>query len=332
LDGYTPLMALCNSLEGTTEQRLKCLKILIKAGANVNATNKRRQTPLMFACILQEPKFALMYATIANKPEIVKILIENAADITLTDFNNLTVNNIASEKGYDEILSLLNCNEEKIVDTYEISKMNNWKDMYPSLTNISNQTIDFDIFSILYGMNLEEYINIFQGMNLKTFLMLTENDLCHLGMDINAHRIQFLEHLHLFHRKNWSIQSIGAITDSYTLYDGILTLGVITKQIAIIGSSFQYITNNLLKLNNENVHLTEEQISNYEEKLKNTQGTLNILEKELIQVKALSKKIQKENDIGIPATYIGPEKRKINWPMFLSITLIVGICMSKTIC
>ena len=44
-----------------------------------------------------------MYATIANKSEIVKILIENAADITLTDFNKLTVYDIASMKGYDKV-------------------------------------------------------------------------------------------------------------------------------------------------------------------------------------------------------------------------------------
>lgn len=44
-----------------------------------------------------------MYATIANKSEIVKILIENAADITLTDFNNLTAYDIASMKGYDKV-------------------------------------------------------------------------------------------------------------------------------------------------------------------------------------------------------------------------------------
>lgn len=44
-----------------------------------------------------------MYAIIANKSEIVKILIENAADITLTDFNKLNAYDIASMKGYNKV-------------------------------------------------------------------------------------------------------------------------------------------------------------------------------------------------------------------------------------
>lgn len=35
-------MALCSSNKGTIEQRIKCLTILIEAGANVNASNKQR--------------------------------------------------------------------------------------------------------------------------------------------------------------------------------------------------------------------------------------------------------------------------------------------------
>ncbi|PBC28458.1 ankyrin repeat, SAM and basic leucine zipper domain-containing protein 1 [Apis cerana] len=354
-DGYTPLMALCSSNKGTIEQRIKCLTILIEAGANVNASNKQRQTPLMYACMSQELKFvielikyvkninaydnrkqtALMYATIANKPEIVKILIENRADITLTDFNDLTANDIASMKGYDKISSLLNFDEAETIPTYQISKMCNWKDMFPSLININNQTVDFDIFTILHGMGLEQYTYIFQGIKLTEFLTLTENDLYHLGMDIKVHRIQFMECLHKFHRKKWSIQSIGIINKSlpYTLYDGVISLGIVSKQIAIIGSSFQYIKNSLLKANNENIYLTKKQIFNYKQELKRTQKTLNSLKKELVQIKILSKKIQeKNNDIGMPAAYIGPKKYKINWFMFLSITLIIGVYVSKTIC
>ncbi|KOC69689.1 Ankyrin-3 [Habropoda laboriosa] len=347
-------MALCNSTKNTTEERMKCLILLIQAESNVNTSNNQRQTSLMYACISQEPEFVtelikhvkninscdnrkqtpLMYATIANRPEIVKILMENAVDVTLTDCNDLTAIDIAFMKGYDKILSLLHFNEEEIINTCEVDKMCDWKDMFPVLSYINDQTIDFDIHTILYGMNLEKYSHIFQGMNLKTFLKLTENDLYHLGVDINAHRIQFMEHLHRFHRKKWNIQSIGTIKKSlpYTLYDAIISLGTIAKQITIIGSSFHYIKNNLIKANNkENMHLTEEQISNYEHEVKKTQKTLNILKEELLQIKVLSKVIQKENDIGVPATYIDSKKHRINWPMFLSITLIIGICVSKKI-
>lgn len=321
-DGYTPLMALCNSIKETTEQRIKCLTALIEAGANPNANNKQRQTLLMYACTSQEPEFitelvkytkninaydnrkqtALMYATIANKPEVVKILIENAADVTLTDLNGLTVYDVASMKGYDKISSLLNLDEEVAINTYKIFKVYEWRHMFPSLLNIDNETVDPDVYTILYGMNLEKYTHIFQGISLKTFLTLTENDLIHLGLDINAHRIQFMECLHKFHRKKWSIQSIGAINKSlpYTLYNGIVSLGILSKQIAVIGSSFRYIKNSLLKVNSRDIYLTTERISNYEQELKKVQETLSILKNELMQIKALSKGLKKKTILVYP--------------------------------
>lgn len=71
---------------------------------------------------------------------------------------------------------------------------------------------------ILYGMGLENYGILFQGMDIKTFLQLTENDLCRLGIDITVHRDQFLRNLEKFHSKKWRIDSFGNIkkTDSYT--------------------------------------------------------------------------------------------------------------------
>ncbi|KZC03916.1 Ankyrin repeat, SAM and basic leucine zipper domain-containing protein 1 [Dufourea novaeangliae] len=352
-DGYTPLMALCSTTRGTIEDRMQCLTLLIKEKANVNATSKQRQTPLMYACTSQEPEFvmellkyvkninaydsrnqtALIYATIANKLDIVKILIEKGADTTLTDNSNLTAKDIALMKGFDKILPLLNFNEEEIVTISKTSKICDWMDMFSSLNSINDQTIDFDVFTILHGMGLEKYTHNFKGMSLKNFLKLTENDLYNLGVEIKAHRIQFMEHLHKFHRKRWSRQSIGAIdkTLSYTIYNGVVSLGTVSKQIAIIGSSFQYIKNNLLKANNENIHLSSEQISNYKEELKKTQTTLGILKKELLQVYELSKKVKKENDIGIPATYIGPKKCDSKWLLLLSIMTITGMYLFRTV-
>ena len=113
-------------------------------------------------------------------------------------------------------MSLLNFEEEEStkINIYKVFKVYNWKDIFPSLVNIDDQTVDSDVEILLHGMSLEKYAHIFQGINLKTFLTLNENDLCCLGMDINAHRMQFIECLHKFHRKKWSIQSIGAINKS----------------------------------------------------------------------------------------------------------------------
>lgn len=356
-DGYYPLMALCSSSNGTTENRIKCLTLLMNEKANINATNKQRQTALMYACSSQDSEFveellkydrninacdirkqtALMYATKANKPDIVKLLIDKGADTMLTDYSNLTAKGIASVKGYEKILSLFMFDEEEeedVVPINEIHKIRDWKDMFPSLNNINCNTIDFDVYTILHGMGLENYIRNFEGMSLKSFLQLSKDKLCNLNIDIMAHRTQFMEQLHKFHKKKWSIHSIGMINKSlpYTIYDGVVSLGTTSRQVAVIGSSYQYVKNDLSKANDENVHLTSEQIVNFEEVLKKTQKTLSSLKKELVLLKTLSKKIKKENDIGIPPTHIGPKKH--NWRLLLSVSImtIIGMGIFKTVC
>ncbi|XP_017890971.1 ankyrin repeat, SAM and basic leucine zipper domain-containing protein 1 [Ceratina calcarata] len=355
-EGYTPLMALCNCSRGTTEERMKCLTLLIALGADVNTSDKRRQTALMYACKSQEPEFliellkhvkdinasdnrnqtALMYATIANRPEIVQLLMEHTADATLTDCNDLTASDIAAEKGYDKILSLLNyrdtTTEEETTDTYEISKLETWRDQFPSLTTIDERTVDSDVYTMLHAMNLDSYTCNFRGISLKTFLQLTDKDLMKLGMDIRAHRVWFMEKLHEFHCKEWSVKSLGKMDplSPYTLYDGIISLGTTVKQLAVIGSSFSYVRNNLLESYNDTNLIDERQRRSYEEEMEKAEKSLATLEKELTRMKNFSNKKRKENEIPAP-TYIGPKKEhKANWPVFFSITLIVGICVYKT--
>ncbi|XP_076376974.1 uncharacterized protein LOC143259310 isoform X2 [Megalopta genalis] len=353
-DGYTPLMALCSSTRGTIETKIKCLTLLMKAKANVNASNKQRQTSLMWACSSQEPEFveellkyanninacdsrnqtALMYATIANKPDIVKILIEKGVDTTLTDYSNLTAKEIASLKGYDEILSLLNFDEEEIVTISEMSKICDWTDMFPVLSNIKTSTIDFDVSTILNAMGLEQYTHNFEGMSLRDVLQLNEDNLCNLNIDIKAHRSQFMQQLHKFHKKKWNVNSIGLINTAlpYTIYDGIIFLGTIAKHIAVIGSSYQYIKNGILEANNENINFTSKQISSLVKILNKTQKSLCSLKKELILLKELSETIKRQNDIGIPATYIGPKKHNSRWLPSISIMTIIGIFIFKRTC
>ena len=86
------------------------------------------------------------------------------------------------------------------------------------------------------------------------------------------------------------------------------SLGTVAKQVAIIGTSFEHIKNDLLKANDNNIQLTKEQMSNYEEEIVKTQKTLCVLKKELEQMGTLPKKIRKDDNIGIPATYICPKK------------------------
>lgn len=112
--------------------------------------------------------------------------------------------------------------EEEEPITYKISEPTSWKDLLPNLYHREKEVLDYDISVMLYGMGLENYGNLFQGMDIKTFLQLTEDDLCHLGIDITVHRHQFLESLEKFHSKRWNINSFGIIKKSdfytYVLY------------------------------------------------------------------------------------------------------------------
>lgn len=349
-DGYTPLMALCNSTKGTLEKSLRCLELLLTAKADANLTNKRRETALMYACVSHDAEFvfelikyvqnldacdsdgktALSYAVIANKPDIVRIFLAHNVNTSLTDVHHVSAKDIADTKGFTEISALLSTDEEEIETFCEVSEVMTWKDLFPNLYPRKHESLNYDISVMLCGMGLEKYGKLFQGMDIKTFLQLTEDDLCHLGIDITVHRDQFLEKLDKFHNRKWRIDAFGNIkkTDSYTIYDGVISLTNAKRQISVIASSFQYIKNNLLKAANENIDLSPTKRLAYEEELIKTQKTLKLLKNEIIQAKKLAQEIDKENNIGVPPTWINP-KSKTGWTITISITLMVGLYLCK---
>ncbi|XP_011869003.1 PREDICTED: ankyrin repeat, SAM and basic leucine zipper domain-containing protein 1 [Vollenhovia emeryi] len=350
-DGFTPLMALCNSMKGTTKRSLKCLELLIQAKADANVTNKRRETALMYACRSHDAEFvielikyvqnidacdsdgktALIYATTANKPDNVRILLAHNANTSLADIYNSSAKEIAEIKGFTEILALLEGDEEDeefISD--EKSEITTWQDLFPNLYPRDKEALDYDVSVMLYGMGLEKYRCLFRGMDIKTFLQLSEDDLCRLGIDITVHRDQFLENLENFHSKKWRLDTFGNIRKimSYTIYNGVLSLSNARKQIGVISSSFQYIKNNLLKAASENIVLSPVKRKEYEKELRKTQKTLKLLKNEIVQLKKLAQEIDKKDNIGVPATWISP-KSKSGWTMTISITLMVGLYFCK---
>lgn len=108
--------------------------------------------------------------------------------------------------------------EEPIV--CEVFERKTWKDLFPDLYPRRKEVLDDCISSMLSGMSLENYKILFQGMNIKTFLPLTEDDIYHLGIDITVHREQFIEGLEKFHLKKWSVGIFGSKNNinPYVLY------------------------------------------------------------------------------------------------------------------
>lgn len=64
---FTPLMAACASSHDNEDDLLKCVEQLIEAGANINASERHKVTPLMFAC--KEKRSKLVQALL-KKTEI----------------------------------------------------------------------------------------------------------------------------------------------------------------------------------------------------------------------------------------------------------------------
>lgn len=101
---------------------------LLEAGADVNLTNQTGTTPLMLASSGPFPEAvkalikaganvnaidngehftALMWAAAEGQTEVVKILVDNGADLTLTDIDGDTAESFAFKAGHQSIVELL---------------------------------------------------------------------------------------------------------------------------------------------------------------------------------------------------------------------------------
>ncbi|XP_011308508.1 ankyrin repeat, SAM and basic leucine zipper domain-containing protein 1 isoform X2 [Fopius arisanus] len=353
-DGYSPLMAVCDSPHGKPDESLECISILLEAKADPNAMNKDRRTALMFACKLGHPEVilklleqvenidavdndgrsAIFDAVTANRPEIVKILISHKASVNLKDRRDLTIQEIASTKGFDHILEMLEFEEEEIENFCPVAHVSEWRDAFPGIKEADQRFVNVDVAAVLYALGLERYRPLFKGMQLKEFLQLTDRDLVRLGMDLQYHRKVFLNGLMQFHTRRWSHLSLGSITKtiSHTLYDGITALGNVARQISVIGSSFHFITMNISQGGNANEALSEIQKREFKDELKQTEETLGSLRKDLNHMLNFAKKIQRESVVPAPPDYIGPDKKKrmATWPIILGVTVMAGFYLSKT--
>ncbi|XP_015108824.1 ankyrin repeat, SAM and basic leucine zipper domain-containing protein 1 [Diachasma alloeum] len=353
-NGYTPLMAVCDSTHGKSDQCLQCISILLEAKADPNATNKDRRTALMFACKTGHPEVvmkmlehvkdinavdndgrsAIFYAVTSNHPEIVKILMSKKASVGLKDRRDLTIRDIASTKGFDDILEMLEFEEEEIESFCPVAHVTEWKEAFSGIKGTKERFVNVDVAAVLYGLGLERYRPIFQGMELHEFLQLTEQDLVRLGMDVGYHRKQFLSGLMQFHTWRWSHLSLGSInkTISHTLYDGVMALGNVARQIGVIGSSFRFIKRSVLQIGKPKETLSEIQNKTFKDELQKTEETLGSLRKDLDQMLKFAKKVERDSVVYPPPEYIGPDKKKTmsRWPIILGATVMAGFYLSKT--
>ncbi|XP_034945117.1 ankyrin repeat, SAM and basic leucine zipper domain-containing protein 1 [Chelonus insularis] len=353
-DGYTPLMAVCDSTKGTTEQTLKCISLLLEARADPNATNKDRRTALMCACrskavevvteLLKhiknidtcdnEGRTAIFDAVTANKPDVVKVLIKNKASVTVIDRRNLTVKDIANTKNYTKILGLLEFDDKEIDNYCPVFTVKTWRDALASINHSDPDSIDPEIVNFLFAMNLEKHRQMFKGMSSKTFLQLTQEDLIKMGMDSEHERQMFLNGLRKFHAAPWKPTSIRVAksSSSQSLFDGVAAIINITRQLAVIGATFGYIRKNLMKDDGSGMILDKNECNMIRKELEETEKILALLKKDLNSTLKFAEKVKNNSQTMLPPSYIGPKngRSKISWTTIMTFTVLAGILMTKT--
>lgn len=84
---FTPLMAACASSHENEDDLAKCVELLINSGANINASERHKVTPLMFAC---KEKKAKIVKTLLQRDDI-KVDLQDHRGWTVRDLLFLNI-------------------------------------------------------------------------------------------------------------------------------------------------------------------------------------------------------------------------------------------------
>ena len=122
------------------------------------------------------------------------------------------------------------------------------------------------------------------------------------------------------------------------LYNSVVLLGNVARQIRVIGSSFRFIKNGLRKVSS--VHgkstLSDFEKAEYNGEFIKTEETLLLLKEDVCRMTRLANKVEKVNRGIKPASHISPGLErttdKYKWTIICGIVLISGMYLSKTAC
>ncbi|XP_075219264.1 uncharacterized protein LOC142323473 isoform X3 [Lycorma delicatula] len=163
---FTALMAACASTRENEDKLVKCVDLLVKYNADVNATERHHISALMFAAKEGHAKIvsklvncnctlnlqdgqgwtALFWAVNQGKAKVVEILIRAGASADIKDRRSQTAVDLAHSKGLDEILNIFN-NPDKLSmavceeDQNSLNLNKKFNDMYEDLTLESEHNI-----------------------------------------------------------------------------------------------------------------------------------------------------------------------------------------------
>lgn len=279
---FTPLMAVCMSLNYNEDELLKCVELLLKYNIDINARDKHGQTAFIFAvkesrkqiidklisskCNINmqdcESKSALFYAVLKGKEEIVKQLVDAGVKLDLIDSEGRTAFDIALSRRFITISKLVMTKEDKEMTFDDSLQKEEYKYKQEPIDNIFNQlpskngNLDYsgfpsDIDSLIGGMEMLKLRECFikHNVQLGEFLTITDQRLKEIGIKFSVHRQHILYGIQKFHLRPWNKSSLGykATNVPVNIEDGILLMASTVKHLHILKATTQYIRNYIHK-------------------------------------------------------------------------------------
>ncbi|KAF2899306.1 hypothetical protein ILUMI_06870 [Ignelater luminosus] len=272
-DRYTALMAACNCPESTSPAS-KCLDIvtqLIEHGAAIDATTRTRKTAFMFAAsngsieiiskllsctnnrtnILNAEDNQGWDAMHYNKPQVVKLLLEEGLNPNKMDVRGTTPINYAIMGEHADIIEMFAIEEDTsttIQDTYyEIETIFD--------TQFPNEKPQFylDICRMLYGMKCENLAAKFANVSLLDFLCLNNKTLIELGINIPYQRQRIVTGLYKYHKHLYKQKSIPVIPkdSTYSTIDVSNAIISAVRQLISMEASLRYISYHDVNIHNK---------------------------------------------------------------------------------
>ncbi|KAK5649330.1 hypothetical protein RI129_000359 [Pyrocoelia pectoralis] len=259
-DHTTVLMYVCNCLEKNSPFE-KCYEIvleLLENGAEVNITNRRKETALMFASGIGNVKIveklltccnssaedqrgwnALFWAVDSNRVEIVKILLNAGLEYEKRDVCGNTPLSLAKIHEYIEIIDLLS---NDTVDPLIVTLKNSY-DLEDFLEGSERPQFVPDIFTMLYGIRCENLQTLFSDTNLLSFLSSTDDSLLKLGVTMPYQRKRILMGLNKFHKHLFKKKSLPIVPRDalYTTIDFSHALLTAIRHLTVMEANLVYI-------------------------------------------------------------------------------------------
>lgn len=245
---FTPLMAACASSHDVEDDLVKCVEILIANGANINATERHKVTPLMFACKEKRLKIvqtllkreeininlqdhrgwsALMWAADKGEGAIVRTLLEHGekgADTSLMSASGQKAVDVALIAGHKDVAALLDLTLKPQESPAPAPP--------PSIDSIATVT---ELETVLMGLDLTCLLPNFyeHKMNYDSFLLMDDGDLDRMGITQVGYRTRLLSAVKEIHTKEWERGSLPAI--QYSKYLSCPEATALVGNLAIHG-------------------------------------------------------------------------------------------------